>query len=295
MTAFLWSARDGDSSVGQTIEGALRELSPAEARVAQYILHRESEMVFETGASIARKVGVSEITVSRLLRRLGFRGMAGLKAAIQQDAAAGLLGADVMQQRLFSGDYGEAIRKEAEALLALSETVQTPQWEGMTRLVAGAERVFATGFQTVRGTAEDFARRLALVRPGVQYLSPHDGALAEWIDTTDAASQVLVLIDVVPYSSEAPALARICAERGSGLTVFTDEFNIWAREFTDHIVHIHTNNGLFLESTGTITTALNLLVHSVARLDPDATRRRIGGWRDLVGAVELFTAAKSQP
>ena len=292
MTAFLWSSRDGVSRVGQAVEELLKELSPTEGRVAQYILHHESEMAFETGASIARKVGVSEITVSRFLRRLGFRGMAGLKAAIQEDAAAGLLGSGEMIQRLFSGDYGEAIRKEAQALLALSEKVQSPQWDEMTKQVAAAERVYATGFQTVRGTAEDFARRLALVRRGVQYLSAHDGALTEWIDGADAASQLLVLIDVIPYSQEAPALARMCAERGSGLVVFTDEFNTWAREITDQVVHVHTRNGLFLESTGTITTALNLLVHSVARLDPEATKRRMSGWRDLVGAVELFTTAK---
>lgn len=290
MTAFSWSAEESRSRLQQAVDAEGHGLTPTEAKVAQYLLHHESDIVFETGASIARKAGVSEITVSRLLRRLGFSGIAGLKRALQEDRAAGLLGAEEAAHRLFSGDYGAALRKEAQALMALSEQVQDPRWEALVACVAGAPAVFVTGFQTVRGMAEDFARRLALVRAGVRFLSAHDGALTEWTDAgTGPEGGVLVLIDVVPYAREAEALAALARESGRDLVVFTDEFNTWARPMTDLVVSIQTRNGLFLESTGTITTALNMLVHAVALSDPEATGRRIASWRDLVGKIRLFS------
>lgn len=289
MTAFSWSAQNGRSRLRQAIDAQDGALTPAEARVAQYLIHHELDLVFETGASVARKAGVSEITVSRLLRRLGFVGIAGLKRSLQEERAAGLLGSEETARRLFSGDYGEALRKEAQALMALSEQVQDPGWEALVASVAEAGAVYVTGFQTVRGMAEDFARRLALVRPAVRFLSAHDGALTEWIGADHPVpGGVLVLIDVVPYAREAEALAALSRSDGLDLVVFTDEFNTWARARTPHVVSIQTRNGLFLESTGTITTALNLLVHSVALRNPDATARRIAAWRDLVGAIDLF-------
>jgi DNA-binding MurR/RpiR family transcriptional regulator len=290
MTAFSWSSSDGQSRLQEAVSAQLPHLTPAEARVAQYLVHHESDIVFETGASIARKAGVSEITVSRLLRRLGFQGVAGLKQALKEDQAAELLDSGALSDRLFSGDYGDALRKEAQALLALSEQIRDPSWGILVEKTYSSEAVYTTGFQTVRGAAEDFARRLALVRSNVRFLAAHDGALAEWISPAGNASRggILILIDVVPYAREARALAELCDRQGLELAVFTDEFNTWARGYTEMIIHVQTRSGLFLESTGTLTTALNLLVHGVALRDPDATSERIGSWRDLVSSIDLF-------
>lgn len=290
MGAFSSSAAKKHSPFREAIHSLIPALGPAEARTAQYLALHESELGFETGASIARKAGVSEITVSRLLRRLGYRGMAGLKAALQTDAAADALGADARTRRLFDGGYGEALREEAQALLALAAQFEGPLWPRLVDRVAAAERVYATGFQTVRGAAEDFARRLALVRSDVRFVAAHDGALTEWIAEGGRSQEdgLLVLIDVVPYAREAAALAGLCSERGLGLIVFTDEFNAWAAAHTEFVVHVKTRNGLFLESTGTLTTALNVLVHAVASRAPDAAARRMEDWRRLVGPIDIF-------
>lgn len=292
MSAFSWSTSEPRSSLQKAVDEHLADLSPAEARTAQYLLHHEGEIAFETGASIARKAGVSEITVSRVLRRMGFQGVPGLKAALQKDVTAGQLGAEGPAAGLFSGDYGAALHREAHSLLALSEQVQSPVWGGIVAEVAGADQVYATGFQTVRGASEDFARRLSLVRSDVRFLAAHDSSLAEWIGLTSDRSSVLVLIDVIPYAREAPAVAQLCRDHGIGLVVFTDEFNTWAREHTDKVFHVHTESGLFLESTGIITTALNLLVHAVAVQNPDEARARIKSWRSLVRSLRLFTPSQ---
>ena len=41
------------------------------------------DLAFQTGVSIAKKTGTSQVTVSRLLSRLGYRGMAGLKRELR--------------------------------------------------------------------------------------------------------------------------------------------------------------------------------------------------------------------
>jgi DNA-binding MurR/RpiR family transcriptional regulator len=83
--------KEGLSSLSQTgfltleeqLDAVLPELSNLEAQVAQYMRLNIGDLSFETGASLAEKVGVSEVTVSRLLRRLGYEGMRGLKKELR--------------------------------------------------------------------------------------------------------------------------------------------------------------------------------------------------------------------
>jgi DNA-binding MurR/RpiR family transcriptional regulator len=65
------------------LDAVLPELSRLEAQVAQYMRLHISDLSFETGASLAQKVGVSEVTISRFLKRLGYEGMRGLKRELR--------------------------------------------------------------------------------------------------------------------------------------------------------------------------------------------------------------------
>ena len=53
------------------LEDSVSELPKQEAKLAQFILLNLKTLGLETGKSLAAKVGVSEVTVGRLLRRLG--------------------------------------------------------------------------------------------------------------------------------------------------------------------------------------------------------------------------------
>ena len=272
---------------------AMPTLSNLEAQIAQYMLLNTSDLSFETGASLANKVGASEVTVSRLLRRLGYAGMRGLKHELKAELAAQYLPNDDSQAgALDDSPFAPVLDLEIGALVGVFRQCSGPTWERLIAAIQGADRVYVTGFQTVRGIAEDCARRLALARGDVRFLAAHDGMLAEWIGSAKPSPQAerecLVLIDVVPYAREAPMLAQFCQSSGRRLTVFTDELCHWAQEYTNLIVHARSRNGLFLESTVGITAALNLMVHAVAERNPAATEARLDHWRAMARGLNLF-------
>jgi DNA-binding MurR/RpiR family transcriptional regulator len=271
---------------------AMTDLTNLEARVAQYMVLNLSDLSFETGASLASKVGVSEVTVSRLLRRLGYEGMRGLKRALQSELSTqGPIDEGSSQQAPIADGYlADALELEIKALRGVFHQATTPAWHDLVDTLANADRVYVTGFQTVRGLAEDCARRLALAKSGVRFLSAHDGMLAEWLQTgrSGNGADCLIMIDVVPYAREAPVLAEICENTGRKLVIVTDELCYWAKEYTDLVVHARSRNGLFLESTVAITAALNLLVHSVAEQSPAATEARLEDWKAMARSLNVF-------
>ncbi|MBL0950562.1 MAG: MurR/RpiR family transcriptional regulator, partial [Pseudomonas sp.] len=66
----------------QHLEG---KLTPAERTLWVYIQANLETLAFENGASLAAKSGVSPNTVSRFLRRLGYKGLKSLKDALRDE------------------------------------------------------------------------------------------------------------------------------------------------------------------------------------------------------------------
>jgi DNA-binding MurR/RpiR family transcriptional regulator len=263
------------------------ETSPLVLRlqaIADELTRSEAMLGLETGASIAAKTRVSEITVSRFLRRLGYKGLPALKADLQSRATATLPAAASM--RLLDGETGDLIRRDAEAMLALSDQVMQPAWAAAMAAVFDATQVYVTGFQTVRGIAEDFSRRLAIVRPGVQFLSPHDGGLAELISVQQGT--VLFLIDTIPYAREAEPIVVRAAQSGMIVVVATDELNTWAAAHTPFVFRVAAKSGAFVESTGPLASMLNLVTHAVAKTDPEKTKARLEKWPAFMRDLQLF-------
>lgn len=277
----------------EQLDAVLPELSNLEAQVAQYMRLNIAELSFETGASLAGKVGVSEVTVSRLLRRLGYEGMRGLKRELRNQLTNRELLKEVASTDLeVPKPLSEVLDLELEAVRDVYRQSASPMWRQLVRAVARADRVYVTGFQTVRGIAEDCARRLALARSDVRFLAAHDGMLTEWLGPSRAKDQgineCLILIDVVAYAREAPVLARLCEETNRSLVVVTDEMCHWAKNHTDLVVHASTRSGLFLESTVAITAALNLIVDAVAKESSSEIADRLQDWKANARALNLF-------
>jgi DNA-binding MurR/RpiR family transcriptional regulator len=284
------------AGIAERIEALLPELPKQEARVAQYMLLNLDDLAFQNGVSIARKAGTSEVTVSRLLSRLGFRGMAGLKRELQSMRSCMRTGVDVDANAEVSDDtLRQALDAEVRGLISVYSQTSDRRWSTAVRAVAEAPAVFVTGFQTVRGVAEDFSRRLALMRDDVRFISAHDGMLGEWVGEAprrgrrdQTPRECLVIVDVVPYAREAPLLAEVARDAGREVIVLTDEFCHWAHSFTPLVFHAPSRNGLMLESIGALVTMANVLTHGVATHDRARTTRRLRRWQNLTRRLSVF-------
>lgn len=269
---------------------ALPDLPRLEAQVAQYMTLNISNLSFETGVSISEKVGVSEVTVSRLLRRLGYQGMRGLKRDLRDE----MFKRDPIEKedREVTEEITRNMDLEFKALSDVYQQITTPMWGQLVKEIVEADELYVTGFQAVRGMAEDCARRLGMTRRNVRFLAAHDGMLGEWLnwgnDNTEAPSRCLILIDVVPYAREASILSKLCKKEGHSLIVFTDEMCHWAKNYTEMVVHANTRTGMILESTVAISAALNLMVNAVAGENSDMLNERLDNWKSYTRALKLF-------
>lgn len=279
------------NSVFESIRTHLPQLTKSEARIARYILNNEARIGLETGVTLAAATDVSEITVSRFLTKLGLRGMRDLKEQLKSTPPETAEDSAERFMRLLSGSDSAMIEAEARAIRKLSSQVARAEWQEMIDCLLGADRIFVTGFQTVRGMAEDFAKRLGVVRDAVRFLSIHEGGLVEWAPpaaSIEGTRNVFVLVDIMPYAREAEKACKIARDLGFRVVIFTDEFNNWAYSHSNLVFHAESKTGPFLESTASLNSMLNLVVHAVAEREPEKARARIDNWLKITKELELF-------
>lgn len=279
-----------ESHLAAKLRGISGGLTKSEAVIAQWLVLNETTLGLETGASIAAKTGVSEITVSRFLKRAGYKGLQGLKEDLQSALVHAHVSPSDRYFRLLDSEIGAILKRDADAVLALAHEVEKPTWRPAIDAIAVADEVFVMGFQTIRGIAEDFTRRLSIVRGSVRFLSPHDGGLVEWIPSFRRGEETrcLVMIDMAPYAREALPIVQAARSLGIKVIVVTDELNTWASAETPFVFHVSTKVDAFLESTGPMTTLMNVIIHEVAGRAPEKARKRIKDWPPIMQGLGLY-------
>lgn len=278
-----------DATFDELVQKMTKEMSnlpKQEAHVAQYILLNLDTLSVETGKSLAKKVGVSEVTVGRLLRRLGYGGMKQLKALLRRRYS--IAGGVMAERATVPQRWHNTLEAELAAVQSVFAQADGENFERARDILVSSSEIFITGFQSVRGLAEDHARRMSIARSRVRYLSPHDGMLAEWIGHREAADTCLLIIDVVPYATESQLLAGLARDQGRKVIVVSDEYCHWSRDIADAVFYAPSATGLFLESTLGLNAILSLLVDVVARGKLDPTEDRLGQWKRLSKAAHLF-------
>lgn len=263
----------------ERLNEALSCASKADRVIATYMLTELSTLPFETAASLAAKLELSEPTIGRFCKSIGYEGFKDFKSNLKNDTgdAPWLIGERLsdLQDRTKAGEdqLTRGLELEMAALIAVYEAAHTPEWDRVVKRLATAKKVYATGFQTERGMAQIFVNQLQYLRDDVHLVDLANGSFAEVLasDETDIA---LVIFEARRYSRNAQKLAVEAKAAGIPVTLITDPFCDWGHEVTDETFVVPTSFNLFWESTAQMASLANLLVNGVfMELGPSVENR----------------------
>ena len=214
-------------SVRHRLLESLANGTKAEKTLATYMLGALSDLPFQTAAEIARRVGVSELTVGRFCRALGYERYKDLVGELRRDLGQQpwLIGDRLLEFQKRSHSGSDALARSLElqiaALVKVHELPNTPEWTAAVKRLATARRVFVAGFQTERGMAAYFGHQLQYLRDGVQVLDLASGNFTELL-LTDTRDSALVIFEARRYSRLALMLAARARAAGIPVTVVSD-------------------------------------------------------------------------
>ncbi|WP_313670408.1 MurR/RpiR family transcriptional regulator [Sandarakinorhabdus sp.] len=257
------------SRIAQRLAERYEHLTVSERMIAGWLADNLDQLPFETAASIGNRVGVSAMTVARLVKSLGYDNLAALKDDLRDDARDAPW---LLTRPAPSADA--RLKAETAAIAGVYRLAETPEWAAIVALLAAAPRVHVAGFQTEAGLAAGFARHLSYVRPQVQALDMAAGIMDVLVDA--GPQDVFVAIDVRRYSRQFRLLAERVAASGRPLVVITDPYCPWARDLTPHILTAEVALGHFWDMNSALASLLNLLVDGVVqKIGPDQVHERL--------------------
>ena len=262
------SGVEGPADLVARLTALVASATKVEAQIAGHLLAHLDALPFETGASLAAKIGVSGASVSRFCRSLGYKDFKGLKASLQSGPGepAWLLGEHLrdFHRRSLEGDteLSRALAREIAAVTAVYELATTPGFKACVQRLAKCPTVFVAGFQTERGHGAQLAHNLQYLRPGVQLADLSGGHFAEVL-LSDPARSCLVLFDGRRYSALTQALAEQARARGIPVTLITDPWCHWARGKVTELFPIPTELNHFWDTTSAFSTLVGLLTNGV--------------------------------
>lgn len=240
----------------------------SEKIVATYILENIAGLPFENLSTIAANCNVSDMTVSRFIRSLGFKNINAFKSALRANATAPRDDLDDISKRkiaYFTDKAGlkASLDKEVQNLCDVYALSQTDVWQEVVQLVAYKANVLVIGFQAVSGVAQDFSTSLKYIRHGTRYLDDPSGLFLDLFELP-AEDTCLVMVDTARYSAVGRKLIARASKAGIATVFISDKFGSWGFDHTRFLLRASSNAETFWDSRVGISAIANLLQHFVA-------------------------------
>lgn len=264
------------SAIGVAIKRMEGSFTAAERRVARLLAAGFPTAGLVTVAELGRQAGASGATISRFVAKLGFASYQEFQNSLRNDlrdrlespltrfAPAAAAGGDVHAY----ADWAGALMREAGSMIASTE------FDAVVALLSDRRRrVFLIGGRFSRSLAEVFAFGLHGLRGEIHLV---EGDRQSLIDTTLELHKrdVLVVFDFRRYQGDIVDFARIAAEAGATLVLFTDRWMSPASGVAQFVFALPVASPSIYDSALAPLMCVEALVGALARkLGPDAEAR----------------------
>lgn len=274
--------------------------TPAERSIANYMLSNLASLPFETSASLATKLDLSETTIGRFCRGLGFRHFKDLKNNLRDDLGDSpwLIGhrlQDFLSRRASGAlDYARSLERSIAAQVQVYELTGSPHWQPVVQRLARCETVLVAGFQTERGVAAYMAHLLQYIRPGVHVV---DNAAGHYGDVllSPPEKTTLIAFDARRYSRHCQLLCGKAKSAGIPVTLLTDVYCDWAETHANEVFRVATDMDLFWESTAPMVVLAHLMINEVFVRLGEAAEQRLERIAALNNEFIGYTSGAGRP
>jgi DNA-binding MurR/RpiR family transcriptional regulator len=221
-------------TVAERLQFRVRELTPAERKVARVLLADYPVCGLEPIAKLAADAGVSAPTVVRLVTKLEFDSYGSFQQSLKTEVSARLSSPRQMhaerpqQPGGTTPEPGTLLSRTGQLLCdgisASFERLPQPEFEQAVRLLADPRRtVTLAGGRFSTMLAEYLAAHLRILRPGVRVLSSAGSdRFSSLLDI--GRRDLFVAFDYRRYQHDTVRLATTAKRQGATLITFTDPY-----------------------------------------------------------------------
>lgn len=262
------------------VRASLPGLHPSERRLAEAVLSFPGDMAGYSASEIADLSGVSNATVSRFVRKIGYASYDEARKAVRDE---GQRGAALLRFETTTQAGEDAIASHLEqSQRNLQITYASLEAEAIDDLVSSiktAPRLWVAGFRAGYPLANYLAWQIGQVLPHVSLIPRPGETLSETAATFDE-KDVLVLIALRRAPKSAASLAEVALASGARVALVSDVPSLEALDVSWKFMCTTASAGPLLNHTGVLGLC-NLIAALTFERSGNAERRRLGRIEDL--------------
>jgi DNA-binding MurR/RpiR family transcriptional regulator len=263
------------------------QLTPAQRQVARLLLEDPERFMFLSAAEMAAQASVSQPSVSRLARALGYGGYGDLLEAVRLRAQSDR---DDDLAPAKGNRHQQAIDDEIALLRSLRRRLSDDEALGRaTELINGAGYVVVLGLRISGPLAQTFAYRLGRMRPNVRLIAT-DGSQAydDLALIARGETPTLVVFAMPRYPRPLLGLIDFARSHGYRLIVITDTPASPLAGIGEETLIAEINWGLTFGTHTAATVLSAMLAEEVARLRQDDVRQRLDELDDVASSMDHY-------
>ncbi|MDR6103446.1 DNA-binding MurR/RpiR family transcriptional regulator [Agrobacterium larrymoorei] len=206
--------------------------TPAERRIAKYLMEHLNELPFETAATLAEKLGLSPMTVGRFLRSLGYRQLSDIREHLRERVTASAAASPAESKEPRQTPLSGLMMQQIQAVQAVYDLAGQPVWKTALDAINESRNVFIASSAESFGLCRYFYMKLLECRERVHYLQSDGSTYIELMDE-EPEDTLLILIDCGGNLPAIQRLAKIAASGGYKTVLITPRFYEWGPESAD--------------------------------------------------------------
>ena len=266
------------NDVSKIIIDALPAFSKSQRKIANYILNNYDKAAYMTAARLALTTGISESTVVRFARELGFSGYSEFQLALQELARNKLTHSqriEVTKQRLGTGDViANVMEADINKIKHTLENLDRKSFYSSVDAILAAKTVYIMGVRSSEPIARLLNHSLSLIFDNVKFVQPT--SVAEVFEQMFSISEhdVLIAFSFPRYSSKVVSAVKYANSRNAQVIGITDSESSPLAEHANYLLLAESDMASYMDSLVAPVSIINaIIIEITSRREKEITKR----------------------
>lgn len=245
------------------------QMTPKNKIIADYVMDNPQKAVFMTTRQLAAASGVSEATIVRFVRQLGYESYAVFIKQLRNHIDTGLTLLERSRITIESKDgehnaFTRVVEQEIENLSFLGKNLDMDEADKIIEHLSEASRVLIIGSRLSDSLANYMGWTMTKIRQDVTTLKGSDRTTIDCLAIAPE-NTVVVIVATSRYPNELIRMGKMARRQGHPLIVLTDSSSCPLLQFSTHALIAPMLSIPFLGSIASLSCLINYLVHALAK------------------------------
>ena len=269
---FLIKNNGHNTRLENTIRERFDSLSKGFRKVADHILSNQEKVAFVSARNLAQEIGVSESTVLRFIKSIGYNGYPDLQLDLQKWITKRFKPSRKLKQfanrRKDIDVHKLTLDNEIRRLVSLRKTLSSEQLNRLCTTITQARRKYIFGERTSFSMAYLFSFFLSQLLNDVYLLKMED---PYFIRTLAEANKqdVALAISFPRYSKRTVEISRLLKQKNCRVIAITDSLISPLGRIAHDVIELDTSSNTYFNSFTVVVSFLNCLTQVISIKKPN--------------------------